>query len=133
MLQSPGCYQFKQVAACHVLTRSNRQVGRRISAIQTAEILRIAMNIFYTPKQVPSSENMVNSCSKSPIKPRLVVEKLLSGKHSNKITVHDFEPLTRKDFKIAHDKNYVDAFLTGGEGCRRNGLPWSEELAGSVK
>jgi len=91
------------------------------------------MDIFYTPKQVTSSENMVNSCSKSPIKPRLVVKKLLAGEHSNKITVHDFEPLTRKDFEIAHDKNYVDAFLTGGEGCRSNGLPWSEELADSVK
>ena len=59
------------------------------------------MDIFYTPKQVTSSENMVNSCSKSPIKPRLVVKKLLAGEHSNKITVHDFEPLTRKDVEIA--------------------------------
>ena len=91
------------------------------------------MEIFYHPKQVPSSQTMKNSYSKSPIKPRLVVEKLLSGECGNKITLRDFEPLARKDFEIAHDKNYVDAFLTGGEGCSSNGLPWSEELAGSVK
>lgn len=91
------------------------------------------MDIFYNPKQVPSSHSMEKSYSKSPLKPKLVVEKLLSGECSSKITVHDFEPLTRKDFEIAHDKNYVDAFLTGGEGCSSNGLPWSEELADSVK
>ena len=70
------------------------------------------MDIFYTPKQVNTNSNMGMSLSKSPLKPKLVVAKLLSGNHSKNILVHDFAGLTQADFEIAHEKSYVAEFLT---------------------
>lgn len=43
------------------------------------------MDIFYSPKQVPSSHSMEKNYSKSPLKAKLVVEKLLSGECSSKM------------------------------------------------
>jgi len=46
-----------------------------------------------------------------------------------------FEPFTREDFLIAHTTAYVDAVLTGNDLHLRstNGLPWSKELAKTVR
>ena len=90
------------------------------------------MEVFYTPKQVNTGGNMDRSFSKSPLKPKLVVDKLLSGKCGDKVIIHDFKGLTQEDFEIAHEKSYVEEFLVGGKRSDSNGIPWSEELVDSV-
>ncbi len=54
---------------------------------------------------------------------------------SNHIEVEGgFAPFEMEDFKIAHTEEYVDAFFGGIEPlCSSNMLPWSKELAESVR
>lgn len=75
---------------------------------------------------------MSGSFSKSPLKPKLVVEKLLSGKYADKVLIHDFKRLTQEDFEIAHKTDYVQEFLVGSGRAESNQIPWSEELVESV-
>jgi acetoin utilization deacetylase AcuC-like enzyme len=77
---------------------------------------------------------MVDSVSKSPLKPKLVMEALQNGKLGDKIKVHsDFAPLTQKDYNIAHTDRYVEAFLEGERPlCSSNSIPWSEKLVSTV-
>jgi acetoin utilization deacetylase AcuC-like enzyme len=90
------------------------------------------MDIFYTPKQVNTNNNMGISFSKSPLKPKLVMDELLSGIHAKDLVIHDFNGLTQADFEIAHKISYVKEFLTGGKRSESNGIPWSKELVESV-
>lgn len=92
------------------------------------------LHAFYTPKQVNDDNTMDDSVSKSPLKPKLVMEALLKGKFKDKIQVHgDFEALTRDDFLIAHTETYVDAFTQGIKPlCESNSIPWSEKLVSTV-
>jgi acetoin utilization deacetylase AcuC-like enzyme len=77
---------------------------------------------------------MADSYSKSPIKPKLVVEQLFKGKYATDITLRDVVPVTVDDFYLAHEKKYVNAFYKGEEPlASSNGIPWSKELAESVK
>lgn len=42
-------------------------------------------------------------------------------------------PLPGNILKLHTIRITLMLFVTGGEGCRSNGLPWSEELVDSVK
>ena len=85
------------------------------------------------PEMVNTSATMGDSVTKSPLKPKLVVEALLKGKHQLKIDLHDFEPITVEDLKIAHTYEYINAMQKGIKPlCESNSVPWSQEQADSV-
>jgi acetoin utilization deacetylase AcuC-like enzyme len=91
------------------------------------------MELFYTSLMV-NEEGMASSISKSPMKPKLVVEALLDGDYSSHINQRDVTPLNREDFYIAHTKEYVDAFFDGRDPlCSSNMLPWSKKLVDTVR
>jgi acetoin utilization deacetylase AcuC-like enzyme len=89
---------------------------------------------FYRPEQVVTA-NLERSFSKSPLKPKLVVEALTNSTARNAFfTKGTFPPFDRREFLLAHTKEYVDAFFSGKQPlCSSNGLPWSEELSQSVR
>lgn len=75
------------------------------------------------------------SGSQSPEKPRLLLEYLdrhgLLGSFQIRA---DFEPLDRADFLLAHTPRYVEDFFAGEPPlCQSSRLPWSPELAESVR
>ena len=91
------------------------------------------IKVFYTPKQV----NLVieKSYSKSPLKPKLVVEGIKSNDKLKEFFEFEseFKPYKKADFKIAHTRTYVDNFFEGVGNCSSNSIPWSENLAESVR
>lgn len=88
---------------------------------------------YYHPKMSANWND--NNFSKSPSKPKLFMLKCLNGDISEHISINNvFKPFTKKDFCLAHTKEYVDAFFNGKKPkCESNGLKWSEQLAMSVK
>ncbi len=88
---------------------------------------------YYHPK-MSANWNDINF-SKSPSKPKLFIKKCLNGDISEHISINNiFKPFVKKDFCLAHTKEYVDAFFSGKKPkCESNGLKWSEQLAMSVK
>jgi len=87
------------------------------------------MDIFYTPNQVCT----VNSTSRSPEKPRLVMDQLMSGSFAADISIHDdFPPFDNLEFLIAHEAAYIDSFFAG-ELTNNAGIEWSAEFAESVR
>lgn len=45
----------------------------------------------------------------------------------------NFTPFNKKDFEVAHTKQYIDAVFSGeGQLAETNAIPWSENLAESV-
>jgi acetoin utilization deacetylase AcuC-like enzyme len=92
------------------------------------------INLFYTDKMINKSSNMEDSYSKSPIKPKLVVNAIKNGIYKNDIITREVIPLPKEDFLLAHTKKYVNDFFNGVEPlCSSNNIPWSKELAESVK
>jgi acetoin utilization deacetylase AcuC-like enzyme len=92
------------------------------------------IKVFYTDKQVCVQDIASKSYSKSPLKPKLLMEYLHNnGFEDNLDIVDDFKPFTPNIFKIAHTEQYVADFFSGTGYCGANGLPWSKELAESVK
>lgn len=92
------------------------------------------IKVFYTDKQVCMKDIAEKSYSKSPLKPKLLMEYLNNnGFKDNLDIVDDFKPFTPDIFKIAHTEEYVNNFFNGVGNCEANGLPWSKELAESVK
>ena len=90
------------------------------------------VKVFYSDKQVNSSDNMDISYSKSPLKPKLVMRKLQET-HALYMIISDFDPLKKEDFLIAHTEEYVDAFFNGKYPlCATNSIPWSIELVNSI-
>jgi acetoin utilization deacetylase AcuC-like enzyme len=89
---------------------------------------------FYRPEQVVSTR-MEESYSKSPLKPKLVVEALLGTAQPACATIEgNFPPFEREQFLLAHTEHYVKDFFTGRAPlCTSNALPWSHELAESVR
>ena len=66
----------------------------------------------------------------------MLVVKALEGLGLNKYieTEPNFSPFENEDFKIAHTEHYVESFFKGIEPlCSTNMLPWSKELAESVR
>jgi len=87
------------------------------------------MDIFYTPQQVCA----VNSTSRSPEKPRLVMDELMSGFFAADISIHDdFPPFDNLEFLIAHEASYIESFFAG-ELTNNAGIEWSAEFAESVR
>lgn len=64
------------------------------------------MKVFYSPKQSVPPYIILPSPSAS--KPAILVER---WSKLFPIEIQDFEPLTREDFYLAHDKDFVDAVL----------------------
>jgi acetoin utilization deacetylase AcuC-like enzyme len=88
---------------------------------------------FYTPRQVCRKDIEKRSFSKSPLKPMLLMNYLKENGFDEVIELSsDFEPFTRKDFLVAHTREYVTDFFEGGELSEMNGIPWSRELVDSV-
>ena len=88
---------------------------------------------FYTPKQVCRKDIESKSFSKSPLKPMLLMKYLKENGFDQVMEIDgDFKPFEQKDFLLAHTKNYVSDFFTGGILAEMNGLPWSLELVDSV-
>lgn len=89
---------------------------------------------FYTEKQV--NFEIEGSFSKSPLKPKLVIDNINSNSELRQFFEYlsDFKPFCKQDFKVAHTRNYVDAFFSGQKRiATSNGIPWSVNLAESVK
>jgi acetoin utilization deacetylase AcuC-like enzyme len=92
------------------------------------------LKIFYREEMVNDDYSMELSVSKSPLKPKLVVENLLKGPLKSLIEVSSFEPLGKDDFTIAHDSTYVDNVFNGVyPDCATNGIPWSPKLIDTIR
>jgi acetoin utilization deacetylase AcuC-like enzyme len=93
------------------------------------------IKIFYTPKQVNTNTNIIGTTSRSPLKPMLLMRAFSDLGFDKHFDINStFEPFTDGDFKLAHTTKYVDAFFKGEQPlCSSNGLPWSKELADSVR
>lgn len=93
------------------------------------------VRVFYTP-EMALQRNIEQSYSKSPLKPMLLMQYLGKLDITQYLeTDGTFAPFNREDFLIAHTPEYVDAILTGNDKHLRstNGIPWSEELAETVR
>ena len=94
---------------------------------------KIQIKTFYNEKQVLVSEGNRANFSKSPLKPKLLLEYLkFHGLIHNFEIFGDFKPFEKADFELAHDKGYVDEFFKGEGRCSTNNLGWSEQFAESV-
>lgn len=92
------------------------------------------IHVFYTPKQVRAVDANRNF-SKSPLKPKLLLEHLEQNGMMDHFTVSgDFRPFSNNEFVIAHTRKYVEDFFAGRRpGCESNSLEWSEQFAHSVR
>lgn len=91
------------------------------------------VKVFYTPDQV-LHKNINASYSKSPLKPMLLMEQFKTLGLDKFMDVDGtFKPFDREDFMITHTEEYVDAVFNGTTGCETNSVPWSEELANTVR
>lgn len=73
-----------------------------------------------------------DSVSKSPLKAKLVLEKLSQFGFSNIEIIDTFQPFLPIDFEIAHTNQYITDFFEGIGKFETNDLPWSRELVKSV-
>lgn len=91
------------------------------------------IKVFYNTKQVLAQDSTAN-VSKSPLKPKLLLEFMKKqGLKKFEIT-DDFTPYEKQDFLVAHSDHYVNGFFEGKETiCRSNGLAWSPQFADSVR
>lgn len=89
--------------------------------------------VYYNPKQV-LLENIEKSKTKSPMKPKLVVEELQRS-FGDLVKIHDYEPYDYEDFLLAHSTahvNYVYDFNQPGINLDSD-VPWSERLIESLE
>jgi acetoin utilization deacetylase AcuC-like enzyme len=89
---------------------------------------------FYNHKQIMEN-NIEQSHSKSPLKPKLLLKYLKRQKiYEEFLEIEPFKPFTKKDFLIAHTKEYVEAVYKGIKPlCESSWLPWSKELVTSLE
>lgn len=92
------------------------------------------LKILYNPLQV-CDKFIEKSFSKSPLKPRLVLESLESKLTKEQYEILDFEPYTKEDFKLAHYNTHINGVYEFNEPGKlmENDLPWSEELVKSLE
>lgn len=102
---------------------------------QTNQMKKSNIKVFYTPKQVNTNSNIIGITSRSPLKPMLLMRAFNSLPMGNNLDIDSsFAPFTNDDFKIAHTETYVESFFNGVKPlCQSNSLPWSQELADSVR
>lgn len=88
---------------------------------------------FYHPKMVLQNDHEDN-VSKSPLKPKLLLEYLEQQALNSYFSIdNSFDPLTRKDFLIAHLPDYVEALFKGTKPlCESSGLKWSQQFLESI-
>ncbi len=94
------------------------------------------IKVFYTEKQVNTNANIIDAAlSKSPLKPVLLMKALDVLRFGKNLDVDpNFFPFKDEDIRLAHTQNYVESFFKGDQPlCQSNLLPWSQELADSVR
>lgn len=90
------------------------------------------IKVFYNPKQVLEKDS--NNYSKSPLKPKLLLDYLKENNLGKYLKIEDnFNPFEKKDFEIAHNETYVNNFFKGIGNCESNGLKWSKQFADSIR
>ena len=88
---------------------------------------------FYTDKQVCFDSIREKSYSQSPLKPALLINKILNGKYRDMIDIVDnFLPVTKQDYLIAHSEEYINCVFNKIGNYNSNGLPWSQNLVDSL-
>lgn len=89
---------------------------------------------YYRPEQVLSEEAAKQNYSKSPIKPKILIDTLKAEGLDQYLSLNStFTPLAKEDFRQAHTAEYVDAFFKGDKKlCETSGLTWSDDLKMSV-
>jgi len=88
---------------------------------------------FFTEKMVCSANMTDSSASRSPQKPSLLIKRLKKNGYIKMLEIEEkFEPISKKDFLIAHTKEYVDNVFNKKGNYNSNMLPWSENLVKSL-
>jgi acetoin utilization deacetylase AcuC-like enzyme len=88
---------------------------------------------FYMPEQA-AFKGFADDYSKSPAKPKLLMDKLTAEGLATHLDLHEFKSFNKRDFYLAHTKEYVDSFYSGEEPiASTNNLQWSKELVKSVQ
>lgn len=90
--------------------------------------------VFYDQRQICEDVATSGSISKSPLKPKLVLAQLQSTAVAEALDVRSFPPFEASDFLAAHSQRYVEDFFAGRKPlCESNHIPWSAQLADSVR
>lgn len=90
--------------------------------------------VFYDTRQICRDVETSGSVSKSPLKPELVLSQLERLGISEALNIRSFNPFDRQDFLEAHTRPYVEDFFAGRQPlCSSNSIPWSAQLAESVR
>jgi acetoin utilization deacetylase AcuC-like enzyme len=72
--------------------------------------------------------------TKSPAKPLFLMEKIDKDGLKEHFDVYNFKPFNKKDFYLAHTKDYVNNFFKGeGADAVTNNLTWSKNLVTSTR
>ena len=88
---------------------------------------------YYTPKQVCIDQIKDRSFSQSPLKPKLLMERINTLELSEMLDQKsDFKPLNKVDFKIAHSNQYVENVFNKTGNYNSNSIPWSKNLVTSL-
>jgi acetoin utilization deacetylase AcuC-like enzyme len=88
---------------------------------------------YYTPKQVCINKIKDLSFSKSPLKPKLLMERIDTLGFSEMLDKKsDFKPFEKESFFLAHSKQYVENVFNKTGNYKSNDLPWSKNLVNSL-
>ncbi len=88
---------------------------------------------FFTEKQVCTKNITEKSSSRSPQKPSLLIKRLKQNGYIKMLEIEEkFEPVSKKDFLIAHTEEYVHNVLQKKGNYDSNMLEWSQELVNSL-
>lgn len=92
------------------------------------------LKIHYNEKQV-CTKHIEKCVSKSPLKPKLVLESLIKKLNKDSYIIEDIIPLNREDFKLAHTERYINSIydINKDGDILENRLPWSNELLTSLE
>ena len=88
---------------------------------------------YYTPKQVCINKIKDLSFSQSPLKPKLLMERIDTLGFSEMLDKKsDFKPFEKESFFLAHSKHYVENVFNKTGNYKSNDLPWSKNLVNSL-
>lgn len=88
---------------------------------------------YYTPKQVCINKIKDLSFSQSPLKPKLLMERIDTLGFSEMLDKKsDFKPFEKESFFLAHSKQYVENVFNKTGNYKSNDLPWSKNLVNSL-
>jgi acetoin utilization deacetylase AcuC-like enzyme len=91
------------------------------------------IKVYYKEEMIPKSG--AESFSKSPFKPKLLIERLFHFElQDNFYFESNWDGFTQGDFATIHTQRYVDQFFIGQKPlCESNGIPWGPDLADAVR